>query len=420
MAATGLKVWAFDGEQDTNNVETIATYSKIMTELKGADWVKENVRLTGYPSEIYSYWGESDHSTTRINGWYFDNDAFYGPDLKIVDGEIEYNKKLSDGDTYTLDCRGKASGSSKDGYEYTVYDDLYQEWALEPVVPADPTDGPTPIEDTEKADASIGSYQRINGYFTYQISVNDSARGADSREIEVYIPEGARQREYWISMALPSGVDSTEFLEKSGWFDIADETLACLLIMKPENGTWGSAEDELAYVDAAMGTLVSSGTYYSAFTYHYLVGYGDGAPALQLWAAQNPLKMISQVYVDAQVDAQVDAAYDALLEAAGETQVGKTPQPNHMDFEGYTDKDGNQITQKRTFEAQHYNDIPIPTWFVGNTSESLIAYWKDVNDCLPDRRPRQRLRPGLLAGQGEFRCHRYLLQRCKDPGGGAE
>lgn len=89
-------------------------------------------------------------------------------------------------------------------------------------------------------------------------------------------------------MALPSGVDSTEFLEKSGWFDIADETLACLLIMKPENGTWGSAEDELAYVDAAMGTLVSSGTYYSAFTYHYLVGYGDGAPALQLWGRPEP------------------------------------------------------------------------------------------------------------------------------------
>lgn len=61
-----------------------------------------------------------------------------------MDGEIEYNKKLSDGDTYTLDCRGKASGSSKDGYEYTVYDDLYQEWALEPVVPADPTAWPTP------------------------------------------------------------------------------------------------------------------------------------------------------------------------------------------------------------------------------------------------------------------------------------
>lgn len=190
-------------------------------------------------------------------------------------------------------------------FEYVTYAESISDWALNVAGSGDKpaSEEPTPIEDTEKADASIGSYQRINGYFTYQISVNDSARGADSREIEVYIPEGARQREYWISMALPSGVDSTEFLEKSGWFDIADETLACLLIMKPENGTWGSAEDELAYVDAAMGTLVSSGTYYSAFTYHYLVGYGDGAPALQLWAAQNPLKMISQVYVDAQADA---------------------------------------------------------------------------------------------------------------------
>ena len=65
--------------------------------------------------------------------------------------------------------------------------------------------------------------------------------------------------------------------------------------------------------------------------------------------------MISQVYVDA----QVDAAYDALLEAAGETQVGKTPQPNHMDFEGYTDKDGSQITQKRTFEAVSYTHLDV-------------------------------------------------------------
>lgn len=109
--------------------------------------------------------------------------------------------------------------------------------------------------------------------------------------------------------------------------------------------------------------------------------------------------MISQVYVDA----QVDAAYDALLEAAGETQVGKTPQPNHMDFEGYTDKDGSQITQKRTFEAQHYNDIPIPTWFVGNTSESLIAYWKDVNDC---RRPQT---PTAITARSTGRTRQTLM-----------
>ena len=104
MAATGLKVWAFDGEQDTNNVETIATYSKIMAELKGADWVRENVRLTGYPAGDLLLLGRERplHHPYQQAGNCFDNDAFYGPDLKIVDGEIEYNKKLSDGDTYTL------------------------------------------------------------------------------------------------------------------------------------------------------------------------------------------------------------------------------------------------------------------------------------------------------------------------------
>jgi hypothetical protein len=36
---------------------------------------------------------------------------------------------------------------------------------------------------------------------------------------------------------------------------------------------------------------------------------------------------------------------------------------------------------KAHLEAQHYKDIPIPTWLVGKSSASLIGYWK-VNDCL--------------------------------------
>ncbi|MDO4752467.1 MAG: hypothetical protein Q4A24_10220, partial [Akkermansia sp.] len=68
--------------------------------------------------------------------------------------------------------------------------------------------------------------------------------------------------------------------------DIADETLACLLILKPEDGVWGDAAAEQAYVNTAMLTLASSNSrapFYSAFTYDYVVGYGDGALPLQLW-----------------------------------------------------------------------------------------------------------------------------------------
>ena len=53
------------------------------------EWIKENVRLTGYTSDIYYYWGESDHSTTRMQGYYFAFEAYYGPDLYIDDdGEM--------------------------------------------------------------------------------------------------------------------------------------------------------------------------------------------------------------------------------------------------------------------------------------------------------------------------------------------
>ena len=134
IAETGLKVWIFDGEQDTNNIDTYTAYVAA-AEAAGYDeaWIAENIRLTCYPSEIYAYWGESDHSTTRINGWYFDDAAYYGPDLTMVDGEIVYNTQLSDGDVYTVLARGASrdGGMEKTGFEYTVYDELFQDWALQ-------------------------------------------------------------------------------------------------------------------------------------------------------------------------------------------------------------------------------------------------------------------------------------------------
>jgi poly(3-hydroxybutyrate) depolymerase len=230
----------------------------------------------------------------------------------------------------------------------------------------------TPIADTAEQPATIGSYQRKNGYFTWSVTANNA-----SREIEVYIPKGARQREFWIGITLPNDVQSQQFLGNAGWFDVADENTVCLLIMKPAaGGTWVDIAVEQAYVTAAMATLVSSGAHYSALTYHYVVGYGAGAAPLQLYAANAPLSMISQVYVDA----AADASYTALLNTAGNRQVGATLQPNHMDFAGATDINGAPVTAQRTFAAQFHRDVPIPIWLVGNTTPSLLSYWADVND----------------------------------------
>ena len=232
----------------------------------------------------------------------------------------------------------------------------------------------TPIADATVQPATIGSYQLRNGYFTWLATPS----GGTAREIEVYIPKGARQREYWIGITLPEGVQSNKFLTDAGWFELADKGLACLLIMKPgSSGVWGDATSEQAYVTAAMGTLASAGTYYSAMTYHYVVGYGAGAAPLQLYAATNPLSMISQVYLNA----AANSAYDALLTAAGNTQFGPTLQPIDMNFNGTKDINNNPATQQRTFAALYKRDIPIPTWFVGATAPALLSYWAGVNDC---------------------------------------
>lgn len=245
---------------------------------------------------------------------------------------------------------------------------------------------PTPIEDAATYPDSVGSYQRRNGYFTYQVEVGDG-----TREAEVYIPGYARQREYWVVIALPNGVDSVSFVNNSGWFTVADNSLTCLLILKPQGnkGSWGSFDDEMPYVNACMNTLVSNGKYYSAFTYNYLVGYAEACPFLQLWAEQNPLKMISQAYVDA---SNANGMFDKVKEAA-EVQIGETPQPNHMDFVGFTsrgtytectDKDGNPVTQKRTFEALKSKDIAIPTLMLSNknkTDSEIATFWLDINRC---------------------------------------
>ena len=129
ISATNLKVWAFNGEQDTNDIPNISKYSEIMINKNGEDWAKENIRLTALPSELFYPFGESDHSVTRINGWFFADVGYLGPDLTIDEnGEIVYLNKLNNGDTYTLLSRG--NGSAKKDYKYTIYDESFHLWAL--------------------------------------------------------------------------------------------------------------------------------------------------------------------------------------------------------------------------------------------------------------------------------------------------
>ena len=367
IAATGLKVWAFDGEQDSNNIDNIANYKAAAAAAGYSDeWIAENVRLTGLTSNLTYYWGESDHSATRTNGWYFANAAYYGPDLHIDEatGEIVYDTKLNDGDTYTLECRGSAASSNKVGYEYTVYDDLFQVWAFEaagapetPEEPEEPESEIPSLDDMEvpETDKTQANQLPMTGYFQKTILEN--------RTVKVYLSEGIHVRDYYTFIAVPDGVDTEEFLTEQGWFAMADERNEGLFILEPGEGGWGTAEEEAEYIKAAI-SFYGGNSYFSVFGEHYFVGYGAGAPVLEAWAAANPLKVIAQTYVDSEGLSAEYLAEQGAVECA-------TSAPGYC-----------TISYPEGFEYLTNADVVVPTYFVGSAPEASLNYWNAVNDTV--------------------------------------
>ena len=130
-ARYGTSIWAFDGEQDTDNKDN---FRKAVSYYKDAgwsdEWIAENIRLTGFPTELYYYWGETDHSTTKMTYWYFFDKPFYGPDVKIEGGELVYNTKLTEGDKYQLKGRLVNGKYNKEGFYYIIYGETLRNWVL--------------------------------------------------------------------------------------------------------------------------------------------------------------------------------------------------------------------------------------------------------------------------------------------------
>lgn len=130
-ATNGLSIWVFDGELDTDNKEN---YQTAISYYKAAgwsdEWIAENIRITGFPTGLYFYWGETDHSTTKMTYWYFFDRPYFGPDARIVDGKLVYNSKLDTGGAYRLRGRLVEGKYTKEGFNYVSYGDTLRDWVL--------------------------------------------------------------------------------------------------------------------------------------------------------------------------------------------------------------------------------------------------------------------------------------------------
>ena len=197
-------------------------------------------------------------------------------------------------------------------------------------------------------DITLGNKLPLSGYFSQNVTV-----GADTRTVKTYVAPNTSVRDYFTVIATPEGMTTDEFLKNSGWLDIADKNSEGLFILEPGPDGWGSTEDELDYINEAFKVFRDT-KYYNTFGLFYLAGYGDGGTALQAWAMENPLFVISSVFVQTE-----DLDTDFIVKT-GEKKF----------------QDNKDIS---------YKDVPVPTWFVNEDLydvENLIKYWKEANDTV--------------------------------------
>ena len=183
------------------------------------------------------------------------------------------------------------------------------------------------------------------GFLEQKIQVGDVTRTA-----KLYVPKDTPQGTSFILLNLPEGqTDTVNWLQQSGWIKVADTLKLCLFCLEPGEGGWGTAEEEMAYIEAGY-KAERTGVYLMPGPSLYIVGYGKVGSDLQKIAMANPLSVAAAAFVDAN---EIDDAY--LKEMAEKS------------FDTETKKYGVM-----------YKDVPVPVMLF-NSSEKLVDYWKGVN-----------------------------------------
>lgn len=126
MAKSGLAVWFHRGETDMHIKGNQTAYQTILPYYKAAghsdEWMRDNLRISAYMSWNFKYWGETDHSCTRLL-WANFADTLY---LNVYQGQ----SPLKPGDTYRLTGTETFDYAGAETFDYLVYGDTAQQWAL--------------------------------------------------------------------------------------------------------------------------------------------------------------------------------------------------------------------------------------------------------------------------------------------------
>ena len=204
-------------------------------------------------------------------------------------------------------------------------------------------------------DPMAGIQMGISGLFERTITGTD-------RTAKLYVPEGAYLGTYMVVMNVPDGEETVSWLVDSGWIALADKEKFLLYVFEPgPTGTWGTADEERAYIETAYNNISVNGndgrgTWYLPPESYYVVGYDTAGSVLQKVVMKDPTLVAAAAFVDAS-----DISPDFLTE---------------MDNKYYSTPDwnGNPVAS---------SSVPLPVWIIsedasGNTA-GVIEYWKEAN-----------------------------------------
>lgn len=122
--------------------------------------------------------------------------------------------------------------------------------------------------------------------------------GGTPRTAKLYIPKNTPQGTSFVLLNVPRGEATIDFLQKSGWLELADRKPVCLFAAEAGEAGWMAPEDEQDYIHACF-QAVFDGDYFRGGMSVYIVGYGDVGVCLHTETLRKPLKVASAVFVDA-------------------------------------------------------------------------------------------------------------------------
>lgn len=206
-----------------------------------------------------------------------------------------------------------------------------------------------PVYEIDKLDQKKQYYI---GFWRANVSMPDGT----IRNYLSYVPENAKRDANCCLIAVPSGVESTDFLEKTGWRALADQENLVLTAFEPKDGKWGNPAEEskaIAFLNRSLRNYTPFGT----FDWRYC-GYGDGGAALELFLMNEPLSAAAAVIVHGSTGLE-----ESRIEQIGQTHF-RRPKGEHS------------VT---------YGETPQPIWLVEEPDAekpAALAYWKKANDVL--------------------------------------